>query len=159
MYRIRFHGRGGQGMKTANRILDEAFFLAGYEVQDAQRYGAERRGAPIFAYVRAARQPIYERGIIARPDLILVADDTLIPIASAGVMQGIAEGCVLLIDSAASADAWTARLNAPGPVIILPAAPTRTAGEVAFVGTECAAAAACLTGVISEHILHQAIRR
>ena len=55
MYRLRFHGRGGQGMKTAGRILGTAFFLAGFEVQDAPRYGAERRGAPIFAYVRAAR--------------------------------------------------------------------------------------------------------
>ena len=43
MYRIRFHGRGGQGMKTASRILGTAFFLSGYEVQDAPRYGAERR--------------------------------------------------------------------------------------------------------------------
>ncbi|MGA7278297.1 MAG: 2-oxoacid:acceptor oxidoreductase family protein, partial [Desulfocapsaceae bacterium] len=68
MYRIRFHGRGGQGMKTASRILGRAFFLAGYEVQDAPRYGAERRGAPIFAYVRAARSPINERGIIQQPD-------------------------------------------------------------------------------------------
>ncbi len=43
MYRIRFHGRGGQGMKTASQILGTAFFLEGYEVQDAPRYGAERR--------------------------------------------------------------------------------------------------------------------
>ena len=56
MFRIRFHGRGGQGMKTASRILGSAFFLEGYEVQDAPRYGAERRGAPIFAYVRAAKK-------------------------------------------------------------------------------------------------------
>ena len=58
MFRIRFHGRGGQGMKTASRILGTAFFNAGYEVQDAPRYGAERRGAPIFAYVRAAKTVI-----------------------------------------------------------------------------------------------------
>ncbi len=70
MYRIRFHGRGGQGMKTASRILGSAFFLEDFEVQDAPRYGAERRGAPIFAYVRAARQLINERGIIRQPDLI-----------------------------------------------------------------------------------------
>ncbi len=55
MYRIRFHGRGGQGMKTAGRILGSAFFAEGFEVQDAPRYGAERRGAPLFAYVRASR--------------------------------------------------------------------------------------------------------
>ena len=47
MYRIRFHGRGGQGIKTASRILGSAFFAEGFEVQDAPRYGAERRGAPI----------------------------------------------------------------------------------------------------------------
>ena len=70
MYRIRFHGRGGQGMKTASRVLGSAFFCAGFEVQDAPRYGAERRGAPIFAFVRAAREPINERGIIRRPDLV-----------------------------------------------------------------------------------------
>jgi pyruvate ferredoxin oxidoreductase gamma subunit len=45
-------------MKAASRILGNAFFLEGYEVQDAPRYGAERRGAPIFAYVRADREPI-----------------------------------------------------------------------------------------------------
>ena len=49
MYRIRFHGRGGQGVKTASQILSSALFLEGFEVQDAPRYGAERRGAPIFA--------------------------------------------------------------------------------------------------------------
>jgi Pyruvate/2-oxoacid:ferredoxin oxidoreductase gamma subunit len=45
MFRIRFHARGGQGIKTASRILGTAFFLEGYEVQDSPRYGAERRGA------------------------------------------------------------------------------------------------------------------
>ncbi len=73
MLRIRFHGRGGQGMKTASRILGSAFFLVGYEVQDAPRYGAVRRGAPMFAYVRADKKIIYELGIITRPDLVVVA--------------------------------------------------------------------------------------
>ncbi|NIP29808.1 MAG: hypothetical protein GTO02_05940, partial [Candidatus Dadabacteria bacterium] len=66
-----------------------AFFLEGFEVQDAPRYGAERRGAPIFAYVRASKQPIYERGIIKRPDLVIVADETLVPIPASGVLSGI----------------------------------------------------------------------
>lgn len=43
MFRIRLHGRGGQGIKTASRVLGTAFFLEGFEVQDAPRYGAERR--------------------------------------------------------------------------------------------------------------------
>ena len=99
MYRIRFHGRGGHGMKTASRILGTAFFLEGYEVQDAPRYGAERRGAPIFAYVRASREIINERGIIGQPDLILVADDSLMAIQAAGVLSGLTEQTVLVVYS------------------------------------------------------------
>ena len=75
-------------------------------MQDAPRYGAERRGAPIFATVRAAREPIHERGPIERPDLVVVADDTLIPIASAGVLTGLCERTALLLRSAADADLW-----------------------------------------------------
>jgi 2-oxoacid:acceptor oxidoreductase gamma subunit (pyruvate/2-ketoisovalerate family) len=109
MYRIRFHGRGGQGMKTANQILGSAFFLQGFEVQDAPRYGAERRGAPIFAYLRASRAPIHERGAITRPDLVVVADETLIPVPAAGVLQGVSAHTVLLVNSADSGVAAQAR--------------------------------------------------
>jgi pyruvate ferredoxin oxidoreductase gamma subunit len=77
LYRIRFHGRGGQGIKTAARILGSAFFAEGFEVQDAPRYGAERRGAPLYATVRAALHPIDERGEILRPDLVVLADEML----------------------------------------------------------------------------------
>jgi len=78
MYRIRFHGRGGQGIKMASRVLGTALFRAGFKVQDAPKYGAERRGAPIFSYVRADQHPINERGQIYSPDLVVVADDTLL---------------------------------------------------------------------------------
>ena len=50
MYRIRFHGRGGQGMKTASQVLGTALFLAGVEAQDAPRYGAARRRGPIRSF-------------------------------------------------------------------------------------------------------------
>src|SRR3990172_2379813 len=106
MFQIRFHGRGGQGIKTASRVLGSAFFLEGFEVQDAPRYGAERRGAPIFAYVRAARAQIQERGVITRPDLVVVADETLIPVPSAGVLQGVSAHTVLLVNSAEPEDVW-----------------------------------------------------
>jgi len=114
VYRISYHGRGGQGMKTASRILGTAFFLEGFEVQDAPRYGAERRGAPVFAYVRASRQPINERGIIRHPDLVIVADDTLVSIPAAGVLSGLTEGTVLLISSTETPDVCKTRLNFPG---------------------------------------------
>lgn len=158
MYRIRFHGRGGQGMKTASRILGTAFFLEGLEVQDAPRYGAERRGAPIFAYVRASRTSIHERGIIHQPDLVLVADDTLVSVAAAGVLSEVTPHTVLLISSVTTPDAWKERLNFPGLVLTLPAAvELEDPLQLRFIGAACAGAAARLVGVITRNSLAEAI--
>src|SRR3989338_143174 len=157
MYRIRFHGRGGQGMKTASRILGSAFFRAGFEVQDAPRYGAERRGAPIFAYVRAAHQPIYERGVMRRPDLVVVADDSLIAVSANEILQGVDSHTILLVVGNEAPEVWKDRLNIPGTVLALPHE-TADASELRFLGTVCAGAAACLVGVLSREILQQAIR-
>jgi pyruvate ferredoxin oxidoreductase gamma subunit len=158
MYRIRFHGRGGQGMKTASRILGTAFFLQGYEVQDAPRYGAERRGAPIFAYVRADNQPINERGIITNPDLVIVADDSLVPVPAAGVLTGVDEHTVLLINSDESTETWKHRLNLSCRVFTLPAEAEDRA-ELRFIGATCTGAAARLLGKISRNVLQQAIKQ
>ena len=159
MFRIRFHGRGGQGIKTASRILGSAFFLAGYEVQDAPRYGAERRGAPIFAYVRADREPINERGIIRQADLVVVADDSLVPVPAAGVLAGCDANTVLLINSHESAEVWRGRLNLAGPVLILPARDeVADRAELPYVGAACAGAAARLCGMIALPNLQLAVR-
>jgi pyruvate ferredoxin oxidoreductase gamma subunit len=159
MYRIRFHGRGGQGMKTAGRILGTAFFREGFEVQDAPRYGAERRGAPIFAYVRASRSAINERGVIRRPDLVIVADETLVLIPAAEVLGGVSAHAVLLISSSKKPEIWQERLNFPGLVLTLPtAAELADLFELRSVGAACAGAAARLVGVIHKDSLDQAIR-
>jgi pyruvate ferredoxin oxidoreductase gamma subunit len=158
MYRIRFHGRGGQGIKTASRLLGTALFRSGYEVQDAPRYGAERRGAPIFAYVRADRAPIRERGIIRRPDLVVVADDTLVPVPAAGVLAGLTIHTTLLIRSEVEAETWRERLNVKGPLIVLEQDTQEDSAGLPYVGAFCAGAAARLLGIVSEEILADAIR-
>jgi pyruvate ferredoxin oxidoreductase gamma subunit len=159
MFRIRFHGRGGQGMKTASRILGTAFFLEGYEVQDAPRYGAERRGAPIFAFVRADKNTINERGVINEPDLVVVADDSLVPIPAAGVLQGIRDNTVILINSHDDHGTWQHRLNIKSKIVILPETEeVEDRAELRYIGATCAGAAACLVGVISKNKLSQAIQ-
>jgi pyruvate ferredoxin oxidoreductase gamma subunit len=159
LYRIRFHGRGGQGMKTASRILGAAFFQESFQVQDAPRYGAERRGAPIFAYVRASIDLINERGIIHVPDLVICADETLLAIPAAGVLHGVMETTVLLINSGESGVDLKTRLNFAGQVITFSAAAsTMGLHELHFVGAAAAGAAARLTGVIARFSLEQAIR-
>ena len=158
MYRIRFHGRGGQGMKTASRILGTAFFLEGFEIQDAPRYGAERRGAPIFSYVRAAHDPINERGVISNPDLIVVADDSLIPIPAAGVLEGVTDDTLLLINSHDDAETWKHRLNINCKVLILPVTEeVEDRAELPFVGSACVGAAARLIGMIKQKSLVEAV--
>jgi pyruvate ferredoxin oxidoreductase gamma subunit len=107
MFRFRFHGRGGQGMKTASRILGSAAFRAGFVVQDSPVYGAERRGAPVVAFTRIATTPIQERGAIASPDLVVVADDTLLTEPAALPLAGCDASCTLLLNS--SQDAETLR--------------------------------------------------
>jgi pyruvate ferredoxin oxidoreductase gamma subunit len=159
MYRIRFHGRGGQGMKTASRILGTAFFLEGFEIQDAPRYGAERRGAPIFSYVRAAHRAINERGVITNPDLIIVADDSLIPIPAAGVLEGITENTLILINSHDEAETWKHRLNINCKILILPVVEeVEDRADLPFVGSACVGAAARLVGVIKQENLVEAVK-
>ncbi len=155
MYRIRLHGRGGQGIKTGSRILGSAFFGAGFEVQDAPVYGAERRGAPMSAHVRAARAPIRERGVIARPDLVVLADESLLQVPAANVLLGFDPETVLLLQGGEDAATWRARLGIAGPVAVLPASPERA--ETGLSGARCAGAAARLAGVIAREQLADAI--
>jgi pyruvate ferredoxin oxidoreductase gamma subunit len=146
-------------MKTASRVLGSAFFLEGFEVQDAPRYGAERRGAPISAYVRASRSPIDERGVIRHPNLVTVADDSLVSVPAAGVLQGLSPHTVMLINSHDAPEAWIKRLNLSGPVLILPAAEdVQDRATLPFAGIACAGAAARLVAVIARDTLAEAIR-
>ena len=153
MYRIRLHGRGGQGIKTAAQILGSAFFLSGFEVQDAPRYGAERRGAPVLATLRAARQPIDERGAIVRADLLLVADETLFQVPVAGVLQGADADTVLLMLGVESAARWRERLAFAGRIFMVPPDDEEAHPAIPLIG-----AAARMSGVISAANLEQALR-
>lgn len=158
MYRIRFHGRGGQGMKTASRILGSALFHAGFEVQDAPRYGAERRGAPMFAYVRAAKQPIFERGIIVHPDLVVVADVSLFSLPVAGVMQGVTERTIMLVCTDRAAKQLAQEYRMPGPVISLSRKETEISAGTQLLSAVCAGAAARLLGLVSLQQLRLALQ-
>ncbi|HVO26599.1 MAG TPA: 2-oxoacid:acceptor oxidoreductase family protein [Candidatus Margulisiibacteriota bacterium] len=101
----RFHGRGGEGVKLASRIVSRAAFIGGLNVQDSPLYGAERRGAPVVAFVRYSDGPIHERGYIEQPDLVVVMDDSLLSQPDAAVLDGLGDTSVVLVNtSAATAD-------------------------------------------------------
>ncbi len=75
---IRWHGRGGQGAKTASLLLADAAFNTGKYIQGFPEYGPERMGAPITAYNRISTEPITIHSNIYEPDYVVVVDDTLL---------------------------------------------------------------------------------
>ncbi len=75
---IRWHGRGGQGAKTASLLLAEAAFNTGMYIQGFPEYGPERMGAPITAYNRISTVPLCVHSNIYEPDYVVVVDESLL---------------------------------------------------------------------------------
>lgn len=78
MQEIRWHGRGGQGAKTASILLARIAAGAGKHIQAFPEYGPERMGAPVLAYTRIGAEPIRQHCQVEYPDLVAVLDPTLI---------------------------------------------------------------------------------
>ena len=92
---IRWHGRGGQGAKTASLLLADAAFNTGKYIQGFPEYGPERMGAPITAYNRISSSPIRIHSNIYEPDYVVVVDDTLLE--SVDVTSGLKpEGAIVI---------------------------------------------------------------
>ena len=97
---IRWHGRGGQGAKTASLLLADAAFNTGKYVQGFPEYGPERMGAPITAYNRISSERSTVHSNIYYPDYVVVVDETLI--SSVDVTAGLKETGAIVINSAKS---------------------------------------------------------
>jgi pyruvate ferredoxin oxidoreductase gamma subunit len=95
---VRWHGRGGQGAKTAGYILAIAAAEAGWNIQAFPDYGAERRGAPMKSYVRISDAPIRLRSGVKTPDIVIVLDATLL--GSENVTAGLADDALVIINTA-----------------------------------------------------------
>ncbi len=99
MIEIRIHGRGGQGAVIASQILAQAAFRDAMHVLAFPAFGSERRGAPVTAFLRLDRAPIRVRSEVYRPDGLIVLDESLIGLKSAGVMKGLKKAGWVLINS------------------------------------------------------------
>jgi len=94
---IRWHGRGGQGAKTASLLLAEAAFNTGKYIQGFPEYGPERMGAPITAYNRIADQKIRFHSNIYEPDYVVVVDESLLK--DVDVAAGLKEDGAIVVNS------------------------------------------------------------
>ncbi len=97
MVEFRWHGRGGQGTKTACMFLAEAAFNSGKDVQGFPEYGPERMGAPITAYNRIADSHCKVHSNIYHPDYVVVVDDTLLN--TVDVAKGLSRDGALIVNT------------------------------------------------------------
>lgn len=97
MIEVRWHGRGGQGIKTASRLLALAQVGEGWWVQAVPEYGPERSGAPMVAYNRADETPIRRHDAITHPTLVVVLDRSLW--REQEVWTGLGSGGLVLLNA------------------------------------------------------------
>ncbi|MBP3871855.1 MAG: 2-oxoacid:acceptor oxidoreductase family protein [Faecalicoccus sp.] len=109
MVEIRWHGRGGQGAKTACLLLADAAFASGKYVQGFPEYGPERMGAPITAYNRISDVPCTIHSNIYDPDYVVVVDESLLD--SVDVTKGLSPEGGILINSPKAPDQLRDKLN------------------------------------------------
>ncbi len=106
---IRWHGRGGQGAKTAALLLADVAFKTGRNVQGFPEYGPERMGAPITAYNRISSDKIRVHSNIYHPDFVVVVDETLL--GSVDVTAGLKNSGAIIVNTAKSKEEIQEHLN------------------------------------------------
>lgn len=109
MIEIRIHGRGGQGNVVAAYLLAMAAFEENRYGQAFPNFGAERRGAPVMAFVRIADYPIRQRNQINAPDFLIIQDQALLHVP--GVVDGLMPKGAILINSTLNAETLSQQLG------------------------------------------------
>lgn len=147
---IRWHGRGGQGAKTASLLLADAAFNTGKYIQGFPEYGPERMGAPITAYNRISNKPIRIHSNIYEPDYVVVVDDSLLE--AVDVTAGLKPDGAIVINTTKSREELKTLLNGySGDVYTIDARKIslETLGKY-FPNTPMLAAIVKVSGVIEE---------
>ncbi|MFH1826564.1 MAG: 2-oxoacid:acceptor oxidoreductase family protein [bacterium] len=109
---IRWHGRGGQGAKTAALLFGDAALSLGKYIQAFPEYGPERMGAPVASFNRLSDQPITLHCSITNPSIVLVLDPTLM--ATVDVTAGLPDDGLLIVNSSSTAGEIRKKLNLKG---------------------------------------------
>ncbi len=147
---IRWHGRGGQGAKTASLLLADAAFNTGKYIQGFPEYGPERMGAPITCYNRISDEPIRIHSNIYEPDYVVVVDDTLLEVVD--VTAGLKKEGAIIVNTTKTPDEVRPLLRGyEGRVCTIDAKTISidTLGKY-FPNTPMLAAVVKVTGVMSE---------
>ncbi|OGC18610.1 pyruvate synthase [candidate division WOR-1 bacterium RIFOXYC2_FULL_37_10] len=100
IFEVRWHGRGGQGAKTAALLFGDSALDSGMYIQAFPEYGPERMGAPVASFNRLSKKPINVHCSISNPDLVVVLDPSLI--GKVNVIEGLQEEGKIIVNSSLS---------------------------------------------------------
>ncbi|MHB0912953.1 MAG: 2-oxoacid:acceptor oxidoreductase family protein [Armatimonadota bacterium] len=109
---IRWHGRGGQGAKTAALLFGEAVLGQGKHMQAFPEYGPERMGAPVQSYNRISEEPITLHCSVTNPQVVVILDPTLI--GAVDVTAGLPEDGTVIINTGQPAESFRSKLGLTG---------------------------------------------
>lgn len=155
---IRWHGRGGQGAKTAALLLADVAFKTGKYVQGFPEYGPERMGAPITAYNRLSDKPITIHSNIYEPDLVAVVDDSLLE--TIDVTHGLGPEGAVIVNSQRSKEEIVSHLGGfQGRVYVIDAREisVQALGKY-FPNSPMLAAVVAVSGVMDPQVFLQEMR-
>ena len=120
MIEVRIHGRGGQGNVVAAYLLATAAINEGWHAQAFPAFGAERRGAPVVAFVRLNDKPIRRRSQVLAPDYLIIQDEALMNVPS--ITDGLKPDGNILLNATKTSDQYSAENNIDSNTLItLPA--------------------------------------
>lgn len=156
MIEIKFKGRGGQGVVVASEILGRALFAEGKYPQCFSLFGSERRGAPVFGFLRVDENPILLKCQIRRPDHLVVFDQSLLD--ELEVLQELKPGGTLLINTEREIDAFQG-LRQYRMGLIDVGSIARKAGIGGVLNTTILGAYASLTHLVQKETLIEVIRQ
>ncbi|MBP9015271.1 MAG: 2-oxoacid:acceptor oxidoreductase family protein [Candidatus Atribacteria bacterium] len=113
---VRWHGRGGQGVVSASRILADATLQEGKHFQSFPEYGPERMGAPVKAFNRISSQPLRMHCGVTNPDIVVVVDPTLLGLAE--ILEGLGEGGTIVANFEGSPQELREKLGFKGGTVV-----------------------------------------
>jgi pyruvate ferredoxin oxidoreductase gamma subunit len=155
IYEMRWHGRGGQGAKTAAALVAEVALAEGKYSQGFPEYGPERMGAPIRGFTRIAERPIRVHSAVYHPDAVIVLDDSLLE--TVDVAENLSEDGVVVVNTAKPPEEIAKQLSSRGKGVFLVEASRIALDEIGrdIPNTPMIGALVKATGVVDlETVLH-----
>lgn len=157
MKEIRLHGRGGQGVVKASQLVVKAAVAGGKCGQFIPFFGVERKGSPVFGYLRLSEQPIRRKTQIYEPDILVIMDDSLVSLPQ--TYAGLKDGGIIVINSRRTLEELAVPQNAGAVAVVDASGISKELFGRNIPNTAVLGAFAQVTGLVDQEILFEEIAK